>query len=317
MKTLLVVSGGDSPGVNAALFQYTRLARSQGDEVIGTAGSFAGLLAGHLVDLQTDILAGVAALGGSYLPSSRDPVLKDPANRKKLLEMLAANQVDNILLLGGDGTLRHIPPILAEMGVVCATLPTTIDNDVPGTEDTIGFDSACNFAHHTIDNLLATARALPGRIFSVESLGGNTGLLALDIAYAAGAHAVLVPEYGYNDAWLVERLKQAVQHDHYALLVLSEGVVASRTLVSDMKARFGLQIRDTRLGHGQRGGSPSHHDRVLASRMARVAYDALRTGAKAGTVVVKHGQLDFYPDFLRDMPTRLPDQNLYNRVNGL
>jgi 6-phosphofructokinase 1 len=317
MKTLLVVSGGDSPGINTALLQYTRLTRQNGDVTLGTVGGFPGALAGQMIELQPELIAPLAGLGGSYLASSREPVLKDTANRAKLSEILASHQIDNIILFGGDGTLRHIPPILAEMGIGCVGIPTTIDNDVPGTDMTIGFDSACNFAHHTIDGLLATARALPGRIFSVETLGGNTGMLALDIAVAAGANAVLVPEYAYTDNWLIQRLEDAVKREQYALVILSEGIAAGRTLVDDLKEKAGLRIRDTRLGHGQRGTSPSHRDRILATEMANAAYEALQAGKKMGTLVVSGGKISLHAGKLADLPPRLPDQSSYNRVNEL
>jgi len=317
MKTLLVVSGGDAPGINTALLQYTRLARQNGDEIVGAVGSFAGVLDGRIIDLQPEMIAPVAGLGGSYLASSREPVLRDPQNRQKLSEILTSHQIDNVVVFGGDGTLRNIPPILNDMGIACIGIPTTIDNDVPGTEMSIGFDSACNFAYQTIDNLLATARALPGRIFSVETLGGNTGLLALDIAAGSGAHAVLVPEYAYSDDWLIQRLKDAVQREQYALVILSEGVATSRTLVEDIQEKSGLKIRDTRLGHGQRGTPPSHRDRVLASEMAQAAYDALPAGTTMGTMVVSGGKINLQAGKLADLPPRLPDQSLYNQVNGL
>jgi 6-phosphofructokinase 1 len=317
MKTLLVVSGGDAPGINAALLQYTRLARQNGDVTLGAAGGFPGALAGQIVELQPEMIAPTAGLGGTYLSSSREPVLKDTKNRAKLSKILTSYQIDHIVLFGGDGTLRNIPPILVELGIACIGIPTTIDNDVPGTEMTIGFDSACNFAHPIIDAILATARALRGRIFSVETLGGNTGMLALAIAAAAGAHAVLVPEYTYTDEWLTQRLADAVKREQYALLILSEGVATSRTLVEDMQEKAGVKIRDTRLGHGQRGTSPSHHDRILASAMARAAYDALRANIKMGTIVVSGGKIRLHPGKLADLPPRLPDRNLYNQVNGL
>jgi 6-phosphofructokinase 1 len=317
MKTLLVVSGGDAPGINAALFQYARLAWENGDVIFGAVGSFGGALDGHIIELQPEMIAPLAGLGGSYLASSREPVLKDAANRVKLSETLASYEIDNIVLFGGDGTLRNIPTILNEVGIACIGIPTTIDNDIPGTEMTIGFDSACNFAHPIINGLLATARALPGRIFSVETLGGNTGMIALEIAAAAGAHAVLVPEYAYEDSWLIQRLTDAVKRERYALAIHSEGIAASRTLVNDMKEKAGLRIRDTRLGHGQRGTPPSHRDRILAAEMAHAAYDALRAGTKMGTIVVSGGKIGLHNGKLADLPPRLPDLILYNRINGL
>jgi 6-phosphofructokinase 1 len=317
MRTLLIVSGGDAPGINAALYHFTCLSEQAGDYVVGAVGGVAGAVNGHLVDLHSEALAPVRGLGGTYLTSSREPVLRDAMNRLKLIQTISRQSIDQIVLLGGDGSLRHIPPILAEMGIACVGVPTTIDNDVPGTDETIGFDSACNAAHTVIDSLLATARALPGRIFSVETLGGSTGFLALDIARTAGAHAVLIPEYDYDESWLVDRLKWAVREYKLALLVLSEGVPASRTLVEDMQQRYNLRIRDTRLGHGQRGVAPTHRDRWLAQAMAEAAYTGLRDGLKSGTVAMQHGQITLCEGMVIGFPTRQPDRRLYEQINGL
>jgi 6-phosphofructokinase 1 len=317
MKTLLIVSGGDAPGINTALYHFTHLSEQSGDQVLGAVGGLAGAVDGHLIDLHTDMLAPVMGLGGTYLPSSREPVLKDPMNREKLIQTISHQRIDNIVLFGGDGSLRNIPPVLAELGLTCIGVPTTIDNDVPGTDETIGFDSACNVAHTVIDGLLATARALPGRIFSVETLGGSTGFLALDIAHAAGAHAVLIPEFEYDESWLADRLKWAVRENKLALLVLSEGVPASRSLVDDMQQGHNLRIRDTRLGHGQRGTVPSHRDRWLALAMVKAAYAGLRDGVKSGMVAMQNGQITLCNGMSADFPARQPDRSVYNQINGL
>jgi 6-phosphofructokinase 1 len=319
MNTLLVVSGGDAPGINTFLYEYTRLMSPTPRQniVLGAVGGFAGVLSDHILRLNPKILTAHRGLGGSYLASSRDPVLKDATNRTRFGEILSQHDVDNVILLGGDGSLRNILPTLRELGVACIGIPATIDNDVPGTEQTLGFDTACNFAHHTLDGLLATARALPGRVFSVETLGGNTGMLALDIAYAAGAHAVLVPEYAYDAAWLVERVEWALQRDRFALIVLSEGIANARTFAEDFQERSGHKVRDTRLGHGQRAVAPSHRDRMLAISMAAAAHDALHSGVTAGTIVVRVGQIALHEGSLADLPAQHPNRRLYNAVNGL
>lgn len=314
MKTLLVVSGGDAPGINTALYAYTRAA---GNSVVGAVGSFNGMLNGQIIELTHDCLAPFAALGGSYLTSSREPVLKDPENRARLVKLLAEQHIDNVVLLGGDGTLRNIPPILHELGIPCIGIPTTIDNDVPGTEQTIGFDTACNFAHYTIDAVLATARAMPRRVFSVETLGGNTGLLALDIAYVHAAHAVLVPEYDYDRYWLAERVTFALKWDEYALIILSEGIPNARTFPEDFQQLSGHKVRDTRLGHGQRAAAPTHRDRMLATAMAQMAYQALKTGVVKGIIVVRDGQIRLHNGGLADLPAKIPDRLTYEYVNGL
>lgn len=316
MKTLFVVSGGDAPGINAVMAYYTALATRYGQGVAGARGGFTGLVAGDLVPLTNDVIGPWGALPGSYLASSRVPVLKEAEGQQAMAGVLAQHGIDNVILFGGDGTLRYIPPILARLGVHCIGLPTTIDNDVPGTDLTLGFDSACNFAYHAIDGALATGRALPGRIFMVETLGGFSGMIALDVAFGAGAHAVLVPEYAYDDEWLAGRLLDAAQRDGYALLVLSEGVAASRTLFDDIFGWTNIRVRDIRLGHAQRGGTPTHRDRSLAAQMARLSFEALNADVTRGTVVVRDGQTLLHDGALDGFPARLPDVDRYNFING-
>ncbi len=317
MRTLLIVSGGDAPGINAALHRYTTLAKHNGDQVLGAIGGIAGAVNGHLIDLQPELLAAVVGQGGSFLESSREPVLSNPLNRVRLIETVSRQQIDNIVLFGGDGTLRTIPPILADMGLICIGIPTTIDNDVPGSDDTIGFDTACNAAVNVIDGLMMTARALPGRIFSVETLGGSTGFLALAIAHVTNAQAVLLPEYPYQMDWLVAHLQQVVQRDRMALIVLSEGVAASRTLVDVLQRDYELRVRDTRLGHGQRGANPTYHDRLLAHQMMDLAYGALRQGQAQGTAVVQQGCVVLQEKLIALLPLKQPDRQLYQHINEL
>lgn len=317
MKTLIVVSGGDAPGINAAIAQFTRLAAANGDMVVGAVGGFEGALAGHIAPVKPVLIAPWASRGGSYLQSSRAPVLSEPDAQTRFTSLLSNHKIDNLLLLGGDGTQRFVAPLMAEWGTPYIGIPTTIDNDVPGTENTIGFDSACNFAHHAIDNLLMVALSLTGRIYTVETLGGDTGFIALEVALAAGAQVVLIPEYDYTKAWLTQRLQAIVTRDNYALVVLSEGISGSRTIAEDIREWTGLYCRDTRLGHGQRGTNPSHQDRMLAAQMARVAYDALRGSEKVGMTAVRQGKISLVTAPIAGLPPRIPDRQWYNDVNGL
>ncbi len=317
MRTMLIVSGGDAPGINTALYRFSILAEQHGDQVVGAVGGIAGAVDGHLTDLRSAMLAPLTSVGGSFLASSREPVLNNPLHRVKLIETISRQRVDNIVVFGGDGSLKHIPLILQDMGIVCVGIPTTIDNDVPGTDETIGFDSACNAAHQVIDGVLATGRALPGRIFSVETLGGSTGFLALEIAYTCGAQAVLIPEFDYEEEWLVERLTTMARLNGAALVVLSEGVAASRTLVETLQTQHNLRVRDTRLGHGQRGAPPTQRDRWLAYRMVDAAFAGLHDRVKLGTTVIQHGQVSLCEVLVTNLETRFPDRQLYARINGL
>jgi len=317
MRTLFVVSGGDAPGINAALGQYVSLAARHGNVVLGANGGFPGLLEGNISPLSFDRIVPWLGRGGSILPSSRDPVLTQNDARARLKQVLEQHQVDNVVLFGGNGTLRYIPPILSEWDIPCIGLPTTIDNDVPGTERTLGFDSACNFAYHAIDGALTTAHALRGRIFMVETLGGTCGNLALAVAHGAGAHAVILPEYEYEDHWLGRRLAEAVKQDGFALLVICEGARGARTLADEIPKLTSIRVRDVRLGHAQRGGDASHIDRVLASEMARSAYNALRAKLQTGIIVVRQGKVQVHEGNLQSFTMTPPDRTLYHIINGL
>lgn len=316
MKTLCVVSGGDAPGINTMLARFSALAAEQGDTVTGAVGGFPGLLAEEFMTLTFDLLMPWAGRAGTILPSSREPVLSKPGALEQLRTILARHEVDNLLLFGGDGTLRHIPPLLQSIGARCLGIPATIDNDVPGTEVTVGFDSACNFAYQSIDGLMATAHALRGRIFMVETLGGNNGILALAVAHGAGAHAVIVPEYEYSEGWLAKRLRTAAAQFGYSLLVICEGARGARTLAEELPTMTGIRMRDVRLGHAQRGGTPTHRDRVLAAEMAYAAFSALKGGIGAASLVVRSGQVVLHAGLLPER-RMLPDRALYDRINGL
>lgn len=317
MKTLFVVSGGDAPGINNVIGNYLHLASNNGDTVVGADGGFPGLLDNAIVPLAVDVLTPWMGRGGSLLASSRDPVLSQQEAGERIRAVLHDNAVDNMVLFGGNGTLRYIPPLLKGWGIPCIGLPTTIDNDVPGTEMTLGFDSACNFAYHAIDGAQSTAHALRGRIFLVETLGGTCGNLALAVAQGAAAHAVILPEYAYEDAWLAGRITNALTTHGYAMVVICEGARGARTLADDIPKWTGTRVRDVRLGHAQRGGVASHRDRVMAAGMARAAYEALKAGTQMGITCVTNGTLSVHEGTLENGSPTLPDLALYNYINGL
>ncbi|MCL4247287.1 MAG: 6-phosphofructokinase, partial [Anaerolineae bacterium] len=287
-----------------------------GDTLLGAMGGFPGLLGEKIEPLTQNLLLPWAAMSGTYLQSSREPVLAQPEGRTKLADVLARHQIDALVVFGGNGTLRHIPPLLAELGVVSIGIPTTIDNDVPGTEATLGFFSACDFAHRTIDGIRATGHALQGRIFTLETLGGDTGYIALAVAHSAGADVVLIPEMPYEIAHAAARLKSGIEQRGQALLVYSEGLQDKQAMLDALRGLTGIRIRDSRLGHAQRGSAPSHYDRWLAAEMARHALVALHDGHSSGIVCVEQGQT-ILRDSLAGMPPRQPDARLYRWINAL
>ena len=317
MNIAIVVSGGDAPGINAAIDCFTRLAAPPGDRVLGAQGGFTGLLAGQLAEIDRSLLSLLAGRGGSILQSSRAPALQEPDARERLLNVMSFHEIDNLLLFGGDGTIQHIAPLLASWGVSYIVLPTTIDNDVAATEYTLGHDSACNFALQAVAGIRATAHALPGRIFMLQTLGAPSGHLALAIAYASGAHLALLPEYPLEIDWLAQRLTQIVADDGYALVVISEAYPGINSLLSEIPRRTGIRVRYTDLGHAQRGADVSHRDGCIARDMSRLAWRAFKDGIHRGAVIMRDGALRLHPGSLPSETKPPPDRRLYEFVNQL
>lgn len=317
MKTCIVVSGGDAPGINAAIECYLRLAGRQGDQVVGAQDGFPGLLAGRVGEIDRAAVALLAGRGGAWLRSSREPALATTGARGKLRGVMKDHQIDNLLLFGGDGTIRTIMPLLDGWGAPCIALPTTIDNDVVGSDYSLGHDSACNYACQTINGIKATAHALPGRIFMVETLGGDCGNLALAIAYASGADAALLPEYDFQMDWLADRLKTAGAEKGAALAVLCEGVKNIQRIVAEIPKLTGTRVRHSKLGHAQRGADVSHVDRVVARDMCRLAFDAFKSGVSTATVISVQGSLRLHRGTLPEGRAVRPDYDRYAFVNRL
>ena len=316
MKTAIVVSGGDAPGINAAIAAYARLADEGGDQVVGAQDGFGGLLDGRLSELDRALLWRLSGVGGSILRSSREPVLSAPDAGERLRAVMRSNAIDNLLIFGGDGSLKYALPLLERWDAPAVALPTTIDNDVAGTDYTLGHDSACNFALAAVEGIRATADALPGRIFMLETLGGHSGYLALAIAQANGVDAALLPEYDFELDWLAGRLRRVVQDAGYALVALCEFVPGIDQLVAELPRRSGIRLRYTALGHAQRGADASHCDRRVARDMSRLAWRALHDGLKLGTVVMQAGRLSLREGVMPLEAKPPPDYELYRRING-
>ncbi|MCY3976680.1 MAG: 6-phosphofructokinase [Chloroflexi bacterium] len=315
MNTAIVVSGGDAPGINAAIDSFTRLAAQSGDLVLGAQGGFAGLLAGQLVEIDRSLVSLLAARGGSILQSSRAPALQEPKARDRLLNVMSRHEIDNLLLFGGDGTIRHVAPSLASWGLSCIVLPTTIDNDVAATDYTLGHDSACNFALQAVAGIRATAHALPGRVFMLQTLGAPSGHLALAIAYASDAHIALLPEYPLELDWLAQRLTHVVADDGQALVVLSEAYPGIDKLLSEIPQRTGIRVRFTDLGHAQRGADISHWDCCVARDMSRLAWRAFRERTRNGAVIMRDGRLRLHQGSLPSETKPPPDRGLVELIN--
>ena len=278
----VLTSGGDSPGMNAAIRAVTRVALASGIEVMGIRDGYRGLVSGNYVLLDKSHVADRLDRGGTFLGSARLPEFKDDEVQDKAVEMLQAHQIDAVVVVGGDGSYRGALA-LTRKGINCIGLPGTIDNDIPCTDYTIGFDTALNTVVEAIDKLRDTSSS-HHRCSVVEVMGNHCGDLALYSAISCGAEIVITPETGFDEADVLERLKylDATLKKNHA--IVSEKITDVDSLARKISTHTSFAGRSTILGHVQRGGSPTASDRVLASRMAEKAVDLLVKG-KGGMCV--------------------------------
>ncbi|MDR0648833.1 MAG: 6-phosphofructokinase [Synergistaceae bacterium] len=273
----ILTSGGDAPGMNAAIRAVTRTAIYNGMEVIGFRRGYEGLLEGDVIPLSVSSVGGIVHRGGTMLRTARCERFTKPEGVREGLQRLKEYDIDALVVIGGDGSFRGAYE-LHKLGFPVVGIPGTIDNDIAGTDCTIGFDTACNTALQCIEKLRDTASSHE-RLFLVEVMGRNAGFLALEAAVAAGAEFALVPEVPFDMDNLCKKLRYARERGKsHSLIIVAEGVMPASQLQSLLKDTGGYDARITVLGHIQRGGSPSSFDAVLASRLGGGAIDALVRG---------------------------------------
>ena len=274
----ILTSGGDAPGMNAAIRAVTRVALANGFEVMGIKDGYRGLVEGNYIPMDKSTVSDILNRGGTVLGSARLTEFKDLEIQKKAVQTLQNAKIDAVVVIGGDGSYRGAMA-LTKLGINCIGLPGTIDNDIPGTDFTIGFDTALNTVVEAVDKLRDTSSS-HHRCSVVEVMGNRCGDLAVWAAISCGAEIVITPETGYDELDVLERLRyldKAVKKRH-TIVVISEKIADVDELARKISQNTGFAGRATVLGHVQRGGSPSPRDRVLASMMGEKAVDLLMDG---------------------------------------
>ena len=277
-KIGVLTSGGDAPGMNSAIRAVTRVALANGIEVVGIRDGYKGLVNGDFVNLTKRDVSDMLDRGGTKLGSARLPEFKDEEVQDKAVNQLKSNGIDAIVVIGGDGSYRGAMA-LTKKGINCIGLPGTIDNDIAGTDFTIGFDTALNTCVECVDKLRDTSSS-HHRCSVVEVMGNHCGDLAVWTALSCGAEVVITPETGYDELDILERLRhldKAVKKNH-AIVIISEKITDAESLARKISLNTGFSGRATVLGHIQRGGSPTPNDRVLAERMGQKAVELLMDG---------------------------------------
>ena len=292
MKFLgVVTSGGDAPGMNAAIRGVVRIANSKNMEVIGFERGWEGLLTNSFRRLAPRSVGGILHLGGTILHTSRCPEFKKEEAIEKAAETLALNNVDGLIVIGGNGSLQGALELSKKTDTLIVGVPASIDNDVFGTDETIGFDTAVNTAVNAIDKIRDTAVSLE-RIFIVEVMGRTRGFLALNVGVTVGAEMILVPEVKYENEKIFSTIKESKEKGkRSAIIVAAEGIGGTRQLASGIEKATGAEVRLSVLGYIQRGGNPSARSRLLASLFADEAVEMLSKGQGSRAVVLRNGKI--------------------------
>lgn len=274
-KIAVLTSGGDAPGMNAAVRAVVRKGIHDGFEVAAVYNGYQGLIEGKIVDMELGSVGDIIHRGGTMLRSARCPEFRTAEGREKAVEQLKEHGIEGLVVIGGDGSFRGAYE-LTKLGVPCIGVPATIDNDIKGTDFTIGFDTALNTVIDAIDKIRDTATSHE-RTFIIEVMGRDAGDLALWAGLAGGAETILIPEADSDIHDIVERLKSGTgRGKKHSIIVVAEGVMSATELAKVIKDASGIEIHVSVLGHIQRGGSPSGRDRVIASQLGARAVEVLK-----------------------------------------
>ena len=287
----VVTSGGDAPGMNAAIRGIVRIAHSKNFEVIGFERGWEGLLTNTFRRLTPRSVGGILHLGGTILHTSRCLEFKKDEAIKKAAETLALNNVEGLVVIGGNGSLQGALELSKKTNTLIAGVPASIDNDVFGTDETIGFDTAVNTAVNEIDKIRDTAVSLE-RIFIVEVMGRTRGFLALTVGVTVGAEMILIPEVKYGNERIIKAIREAKERGKKsAIIVAAEGIGDTRLLATEIEKATDAEVRLSVLGYTQRGGNPSARSRLLASLFANKAVELIDEKQKSSAVVLQDGKV--------------------------
>ncbi len=294
MNTIgVLTSGGDAPGMNAAVRAVVRTAIASGMTVKGIRRGYNGLIEGDIIDLDVRSVSDIIHRGGTVLYTARSPRFKTEEGMKEAIDNCKKFGIEGIVVIGGDGSYRGARD-LSMRGIPCVGVPGTIDNDISSTEYTIGFDTAMNTAMEMVDKIRDTAQS-HDRCSVVEVMGRRAGYLALQTGIAVGATAILVPEVEHKVEDVIKKIRQTQKtgKKHF-IIVVAEGVGGVEKIAEEIEKRTGIESRATVLGHVQRGGNPTVRDRVIATQMGYASVKLLKDGIGNRVIGLKKGEIVNY-----------------------
>lgn len=297
-RIALLTSGGDAPGMNAAIRAVVRTALYHGLEIYGIRRGYQGMIEGDIFRMETTSVSNIIQRGGTILKTARSKEFMTKEGRKKAFQQLKKQGIDGLILIGGDGTFKGANVFFKEHSLPAIGIPGTIDNDIAGSDYTIGFDTAVNTAVEAIDKIRDTAEA-HDRMFVVEVMGRDAGYIALNSGIACGAEDILVPEQTSDFKAILKRISNDKRRKKLVnIIVVAEGDDfggAEAVRLKIIEKFPNIEVRATILGHIQRGGAPSYFDRVQASRMGYAAVNALIAGQTQVMVGLENQEIIYTP----------------------
>jgi 6-phosphofructokinase 1 len=287
----IATTGGDAPGMNAALRAAVRTAAANGLRVIGFERGYAGILANESRLLDARTVGGIIHLGGTLLKTARADEMKTPEGMLQAVKVLKENRLEGLIVLGGNGSMRAACQLHEGCGIPIVGIPATIDNDLAGTDTTIGFDTAVNTGLEALDKIRDTATSHE-RVFVVEVMGRSRGFVALEVGIGAGAEVILVPEIEYDIDKVCQSLVESNRHGKKsAIIVMAEGAGDSAEVAQAIREKTVFEVRLTRLGHVQRGGHPTAQSRLIACEMGAASVQFLLDGKKKHMTGIQNGRV--------------------------
>ncbi|MBQ9104178.1 MAG: 6-phosphofructokinase [Clostridia bacterium] len=317
-KIAVLTSGGDAPGMNAAIRAVVRTARFYGMQVYGIERGWDGLIKGQITELQNRSVSDMVQRGGTFLKTARCPEFVTYEGQQKAAQTLEAFGIEGVVVIGGDGTFRGAKDLSDNFGIKCMGIPGTIDNDLAYTDYTLGFDTAVNTVLSAINNLRDTMQS-HDRVSLVEVMGRHCGDIALYSAIAGGAEYILVPELPYDlDEIARSLVKSKLRGKTSNMIVLAEGAGNRDEIVKYLNEHAGVNIKITHLGHVQRGGSPTMADRILATRLAVKAVEMIKDETTVSSAMgIKGNKIIAVPFDEVFKAKRTFDEELYSAQNIL
>ena len=320
IKTIgILTSGGDAPGMNAAIRAVTRAGICNGFKIVGIYRGWEGLINDDMHEFTTENVSGIITQGGTILKTARSKDFMTPEGRQKAYDNMVARGIDALVVIGGNGSLTGAKLFAQEHDVCCIGLPGTIDNDLYGTDATIGYDTTLNTIMECVDRIRDTAQSHE-RIFFIEVMGRDAGFLVQNSAIACGAEAAIIPENETDADQLAEFMKRGIRKSKKSCIVIvSESPKCGAMYYADrVKKEFpGYDVRVSILGHLQRGGSPTARDRILASRTGVGAIEAIMQGQRNIMVGLRNNEIVYVPFSEAIRSDKPMDKKLFTVLNEL